>query len=149
MLDLKASVDLKSFNSFMKQLKQTTSNLEPAFRDFGNYMKKETDYQFQKEVDPDGKLWEPLKPATLIKKKTPFKLRETFFMFNAVYFKATKTRFEFGIKDPKYQFHHFGTSKMVPRVVIGITQKRRKKLNDLVILQIRRVKSLRNQRSSK
>ena len=131
----------------MKDLKQTTSNLEPAFRDFGNYMKKETDNQFQKEVDPDGKPWEPLKPATIAQKKTPFKLRETFFMFNAIYFKANKKYFEFGIKDPKYMFHHFGTSKMVARVVVGITQERRKKLNGFVIAQIRRIKSLKQQRT--
>jgi hypothetical protein len=141
-----ASVDAKSFKSFMKDLKQSTSNLEPAFRDFGNYIKKETNTQFQKEIDPEGRPWEPLKPSTLARKKTSFKLRETFFMFNAFYYKATKTNFEFGIKDPKYQFHHFGTSKMPARVVIGIPNDRRKKLNNFIIAQIRRVKSLRSQR---
>lgn len=147
MSDLTVTVNFKSFKSMMKDLKQTTSNLEPAFRDFGNYIKKETDAQFQKEIDPNGKPWEPLKPATIARKKTPYKLRETFFMFNAVYFKAGRTNFEFGIKDPKYQFHHFGTNKMPARVVIGIPSNRRKKLNGFVMAQIRRVKSLRQQRS--
>jgi phage gpG-like protein len=139
----------KNFKSFMKDLKQTTKNLEPAFRDFGNYLKKETDTQFQKEIDPNGKPWEPLKPSTIARKRTPYKLRETFFMYNSIYFKSSGTTFEFGIKDPKYQFHHFGTSKMPARVIVGVPQDRRKKLNGFIIAQIRRVKGLRQQRRKK
>ena len=85
----------------MKQLKQTTSNLSPAFRDFGEYMKKETDIQFKKEVDPNGKSWEPLKLATLARKKTTTKLRETLVMYNSIYYIATDKGFEFvvGLQD--------------------------------------------------
>lgn len=142
---ISAAVDAKSFKDFMKQLKQGTSNLAPAFRDFGEYMKKHTEVQFQSEVDPEGKPWQPLKPATIARKKTPFKLRESFFMFNSVFYVAEDKQFIFGIKDPKYQFHHEGTSRMPARVVIGITNDRRGKLNKLVTAQILRVKGKRAQ----
>lgn len=142
---ISASLEAKSFKDFMKQLKQTTSNLAPAFRDFGEYLKKETDTQFKNEVDPSGKPWEPLKPATLARKKTTFKLRETLTMYNSIFYTADDKKFEFGIKDSKYQFHHTGTNKMAARVVIGITSARQKKANDFVIAQIRRVKGKRAQ----
>jgi len=133
----------------MKQLKQTTSNLAPAFRDFGVYMERETQDQFKREIDPDGKPWEPLKPATLAQKKTSFKLRETFTMYNTLYYTATDKNFRFGIRDPKYKWHHFGTSRMAARVVVGFNSERRKKANELVIAQIRRVKGKINQRKKK
>lgn len=135
------TIEADVFKSFMKELKASTNNLSPAFDSFGRYLKKETNTQFVNEVDPDGKPWEPLKPSTLARKKTPFKLRETLDMFNSVYYIADKDRFEFGIKDFKYQFHHEGTSKMAARVVVGITNQRRGEANRLVILQIKRVRS--------
>jgi hypothetical protein len=64
-------------------------------------------------------------------------------MFNAFYFTATDKEFTYGVKDPKYLFHHEGTKNMPSRVVVGINNVRRKKLNDLVIAQIRRVKGKR------
>lgn len=136
----------KNFKDFMRQLKQTTSNLAPAFRDFGEYLKRETDVQFQREVDPEGRPWEPLKDSTLARKKTSYKLRETFEMYNTIYYVASDKEFKYGIKDPKAIFHQYGTSRMSARVVVGITSERRKKANDLVIAQIRRVKSKRGRR---
>lgn len=146
---ISVTVDAKNFKGFMKDLKQSTSNLRPAFDDFGKYLKKETDSQFKLEVDPDKRPWEPLKPATIARKKTPYKLRETFKMYESFYYKADKQSFEYGLKDEKYIFHHYGTFKMPARVVIGITQERRKRLNEFVILQIRRVKKLRSVRAKK
>jgi hypothetical protein len=137
---ISASVESKNFKDFMKQLKQTTSKLSPAFRDAGEYMKKETIIQFEKEVDPNGKPWAPLAPATIAKKKTPFKLRETLVMFNTLFYVANDKGLTFGIKDDKYRFHHEGTTRMPARVVIGITDARRGKINQFVIAQIRRVK---------
>lgn len=142
---INVKVDSKNFKNFMKQLKQTTKNLAPAFRDAGEYLKKETTIQYQKEVDPDGKPWAPLKPSTLAKKKTSTKLRETLVMFNSFYYVSSNQGLEYGIKDPKYRFHHEGTSRMPARVVIGITNVRRGKINDYVVAQIRRVKGKRNQ----
>lgn len=146
---ISVSFDAKSFKGFMKDLKQSTTKLQPAFNDFGKYMMTETKEQFETETDPDGKAWEPLKPATLRIKKTNTKLRETLEMYNSMYYKATNEYFIFGIKDIKYQFHHFGTSRMAQRRVVGITNERRKKLNGFVVAQIRRVKGLRNQRRKK
>lgn len=139
-------VDAKNFKSFMKELKSATSNLAPAFRNFGEYLEKETDAQFVSETDPDGKAWEPLKPSTLSRKKTSTKLRETLKMYNSIYYVAEDKGFEYGIKDPKYRFHHEGTGRMPARVVIGITNERRGVLNKFVITQIKRVKSKVNSR---
>ena len=139
--DLIVTVKDKAFKSFMKDLKVTTANLEPAFRKFGDYLKKETDEQFSKEIDPDGKKWSPLKESTLKRKKTRTILRETGKMVDSYYYEVQNNSFEYGLKSDIYIHHHYGTRKMAKRRVIGLTNDRYGELNKLVILQIKRVKA--------
>lgn len=129
----------------MKSLKSTTKKLSPAFRDFGEYLKKDTVEQFKQEKDPSGKSWQPLKPATLARKKTTTILRETLVMFNSFYYVATDDGFEYGLKDSKYTYHHTGTNRMPARIVIGINNNRLIQMNKLLTAQIRRVTGNRKQ----
>lgn len=140
---IKVKLEADNFKDFMKQLKQGTKNMAPAFRDFADYMRKETENQYATETDPEGRPWAPLKPSTIKRKKTPYKLRETLVMYNSIGVNVTDEKFIFAIKDDKYKYHHTGTSKMPARVVLAITNDRRKKANEFVIAQIRRVKGKR------
>lgn len=135
--DIEIRIDSKYFKSFMKEMKVTVSNMSPPFKEYGRYIKKETEQQFIREITPDGKLWAPLKPATLKRKKTPFKLRETFQMSRSFYVEVTKNSMSYQLKDEKYRFHHFGTEHMAARVVIGDTQERRGVLNKMIIGYLR------------
>lgn len=117
--------------------------MEPPFRQFGVELRKLTKDQFYKEQDPEGAPWSPLAPSTLAHKKSPYKLRETGFMFSSMKVKVTKKDFKFGLTDEKYIYHHYGTVKMPARVVVGMTNERYRMLNDLVRLHIKRVKNKR------
>lgn len=143
MFEMRPRFDAKNFKSFAKNLKSSVSNLEPAFDEFGRYIQPETQRQFTTETDPDGNKWAELSPVTLLRKQTPYILRETFFMYSMIFYVATKNSFEFGIRDPKYKFHHEGTAKMPARVVIGITDKRKQRLNRIIIVYLKRVRSRR------
>jgi Phage virion morphogenesis family len=132
-IDADVTIEAKFFKSFMKELKVSVSNMSPAFKEYGDYVRKETDNQFLKEIDPDGKPWVPLKPATLLRKKTAFKLRETYEMSRSFYVDVDPKSMSYGLKDPKYIFHHYGTRKMAARVVIGDTNERRGKLNKFIV----------------
>jgi hypothetical protein len=131
------SIDAKDFKSFMKEMKVNVSNMEPPFKEYGQYLKKETTKQFSTETDPDGKPWADLKPSTLLRKKTSFKLRETYEMSKSFFVQTSKDSMEWGIKDPKYKFHHEGTSRMAARVVIGDNNDRRKVLNKMIVGYLR------------
>ncbi len=139
--DLSVEFNDKSFKSFMRNFRTQVSNMEPPFRQFGVEIRKLTNNQFQQEVEPDGTPWQQLSPSTIAQKKTPYKLRETLTMFRSMYVKVNRKDFKFGLRDDKYIYHHYGTSKMPARVVIGMTNDRYKILNKLIILHIKRVKN--------
>jgi hypothetical protein len=136
-VDAQVTIESKSFNSFMKQMKTSVSDMSPPFKEYGRYLKKETDEQFVREVDPDGRPWEPLKPSTLLRKKTGFKLRETYEMSKSFFVDIDKKSMSYGLRDKKYIFHHYGTSKMVARVVIGDNNERRGVLNKMIVSHLK------------
>jgi hypothetical protein len=143
MFDIKPRFESKNFQSFAKNLKSSISNMTPPFDEFGRYLTDETKQQFTREEDPEGNKWAELSPRTLLKKKSPHILRETEMMYKSLYYRADKKSFEYGINDFKYNFHHTGTERMPARVVIGITETRKEKLNKLIILYLKRVRSRR------
>jgi hypothetical protein len=112
-------------------------------------MTKETQNLFERETSPDGVPWEPLKPSTLAKKKGKGILREKLTLFNSFYYKATNEGFEMYFKDRKYSFHHEGTDRMAARPALGITNDQRGILNNMVRLQIKRVRGGKNRAPSK
>jgi len=140
MFDLTIDANIKDFKSFMNNLKTQTSTIKTPMSNWGEYLKQQTNNQFKQGKDPTGHPWKPLAPATLRNKKGTI-LVETGVMKKSVYYEASARTFQFGIKDPKYQFHHFGTSRMPARVVIGMNDERINKRNELIIAHIRRAKA--------
>lgn len=139
---IKFQTNIKYFKSYMKQIGKYTSNFKPVFAEYDTYLRKDTQQQIKREVNPEGKPWEPLAESTLRQKRTNLKLRETFYMVGTIYSKVTKISYEFGIKDKKYQYHHYGTKKMPRRVIIGVGNgQRRKKLTIVIRQHLKRLKS--------
>jgi phage gpG-like protein len=58
-------VDSSSINKALSNVSGKLSNLEPAFRDVGEYMLRATRGRFDTQSEPSGKPWAPLKPATI------------------------------------------------------------------------------------
>ncbi|OUR89889.1 phage virion morphogenesis protein [Gammaproteobacteria bacterium 42_54_T18] len=68
------SVDVrgqKQISQALDRLLRQGSDLEPAFRDIGEYLLESTQQRFVDQQAPDGEPWEPLSPNTLKKKKRP------------------------------------------------------------------------------
>jgi len=66
------SVDVrgqKKISQALNRLLKQGSDLEPAFRDIGEYLLESTQQRFVDQQAPDGEPWEPLSPKTLAKKK--------------------------------------------------------------------------------
>jgi len=66
------SVDVvgqKQIAQALNRLLKQGSDLEPAFRDIGEYLLESTQQRFVDQQAPDGEPWEPLSPKTLAKKK--------------------------------------------------------------------------------
>jgi len=140
MFEAKFTTDIKYFKSYMRELQAKTTNFKPPFTAFGEFLVKDTKQQIQSEKSPEGVPWLPLAPSTLRQKKTSLKLRETFRMVKAIFYIASKGQLEFGIKDKKYVFHHYGSKNMPARVIVGVnTTTRRKRLTKEITLYLRHI----------
>lgn len=58
-------ISKNTIDSALNKLSGQLSNLEPVFRDVGEYMLRATRSRFDGQVDPEGNGWVPLKPATV------------------------------------------------------------------------------------
>lgn len=139
MLDLSVKIEAKYFKSFMQDLKVKVSNLSPAFQEYAQYIKRETEGQFRDEKTASGQKWAALRPATLKRKKTSYILRETFEMYRSFFTEVSPKQLRYGLRDPKAKYHEFGTSRMVARPIISNsdTQERRGELNKIIVRYLR------------
>ena len=102
-------------------------SLTTPIRQAGEWMRRETQLNFARQSDPEGKPWEPLKPSTLRRKKTTAILRETGSLSASIHrhgpgSSGHETRIrvdvDYGI------FHQTGTKAIPQREIIGISEKR-------------------------
>lgn len=123
----------------MQELGSRVQNIEPPLRGFGYYKEQEIQRQFDEEVDPDGKPWAELAPSTLAKKRRegyPDKiLTRTGKMQKTVKAIASSRNLYIKIGFPG-GFHQRGTSKMPQRRILGINDRDRAKLRQLVRIYV-------------
>lgn len=139
-------VDAKNYKSFAKNLKTSLNSLKVPFKNFDRYVVDKKERSFKNEIDPSGRKWASLAPSTLAQKKTRFKLRETFTMYRSFFTTITNKKYEYGFKDPKYRFHHFGTTKMPRRRVIDF-ETERPQINQFIIGYLRTIRPKRKPRT--
>jgi len=68
-ISIKVKFDEREVTDFLGRLQARGENLAPVFKDFGEYMVRETEERFEGEHDPEGKPWTALSELTLAKKK--------------------------------------------------------------------------------
>lgn len=56
------SADTREIEKALLDLQNAVGDLEPTFRDIGEYLLRSHDERFRAGVDPDGNPWEPLSP---------------------------------------------------------------------------------------
>lgn len=134
-------VDGTQLNRELKRLNSRLRDLEPPLRGFGNYLKRETERQFEREVDPDGVRWAELAPSTLLSKRRAGYpddiLTRTGEMRRSLDYIAAKKSLSFGSKGSqavidRLRRHQEGTINMQQRRVIGMNRPREQKLSKLV-----------------
>jgi len=65
---INATIDDQALRAAFAQLESAATDLEPFWRDVGEYLTLAHDERFARGESPDGVKWEPLKPVTLAKK---------------------------------------------------------------------------------
>lgn len=116
MLEINVSTNgVRALDDVQSRLK----NFRPALGEVGAYLERKAKLRFVKQQAPDGTKWAPLKPSTLLSKKTNTILRETGNLVNSIAFNVgadevrIKPSAEYGI------FHQTGTKNMVARPFMG------------------------------
>jgi phage virion morphogenesis protein len=54
--------DAREIEKALRNLLKKTGDLQPAFRDIGEYLLRSHDERFRAGIDPEGNLWEELSP---------------------------------------------------------------------------------------
>lgn len=137
---LRFSVQDSGVEDDLLRLAEATGDLRAAMREAGFYMKRETQLNFVRQSDPEGKPWAALKAGTLRRKKTSAILRETGTLAAGIQMRSTTHQAtvtstagsQYGI------FHQKGTSKMVARPYIGIGDRHVPKIKTIIETHIQR-----------
>ncbi len=133
------SVDVLGTSTVAKELNkliQQSSNLDPAFRDIGEYLLESTQQRFVDQQAPDGEPWEPLSPKTLAKKKRQDRvLTETGTLADTLNYQLGANQLQFGSNMEYAATHQFGREAdgIVARPFLGIAPFEQKEI--LAILQ--------------
>jgi len=106
------SVDVrgqKQISQALNRLLKQGSDLEPAFRDIGEYLLESTQQRFIDQQAPDGEPWEPLSPRTLKKKKRQDRvLTETGTLADTLNYQLGANQLTFGSNLEYASTHQFG-----------------------------------------
>lgn len=62
------SGDIREIEKALHNLLEKTGDVQPAFRDIGEYLLRSHDERFRAGIDPDGNLWDELNPKYAAKK---------------------------------------------------------------------------------
>lgn len=103
-IKFQTTIDKAELEVFFRRADKLKNQDRPA-KKYINYLTEQTQQQFDDEIDPTGKPWKKLKPATLARKRTDQIGTETRAMRRSLYGKLTKAgRGEIGFKVPYAPF---------------------------------------------
>lgn len=87
--------DAEDANRLLGELRRRMSDLTPVMEAVGQVIVSGTQQRFIEQKDPTGRAWEPLKPATIARRRrggstgSPQILRDTGRLMNSISYKAT------------------------------------------------------------
>jgi phage gpG-like protein len=126
--DKKTRVELDKVLSNLKDINSTNKKV-------GDYLVARSRSNFENEVDPSGRSWKPLSPATIERKRREGSslkiLQRTGKMKNSVYVTVNRASVVVGYSDPKVVYHQLGTDRTPKREVVGIGEKDRQAVADI------------------
>lgn len=132
----KVDLDTRELGQRLNNLTRRVSRLEVPLRKFGDYLKTETEIQFDREVDPSSARWAALAASTLREKRRlgyPSKiLTRTGALKNSISYTASGKTLNFGLDSPYAIYHQKGTDKMPQRIIVGMNSARHQMLVKLI-----------------
>lgn len=109
----------KNFYAYVRKAVNDVKNDGALFENIGRDLEANIKDRWDQGQDSEGKSFEPLSAVTIeLKGGNGGILQDTMEMYNSLFHKASKDSLRIGISDPKYFFHHSGTTKMPRRRVI-------------------------------
>lgn len=109
---IEVSVDTREIEDALRNLQRAVVDLQPAFRDIGEYLLRSHDERFRAGVDPDGNLWDELNPkykARKPKNQDKVLVLNEYLMGMVYQEMPTELLFSTGIDSAKYAAtHQFG-----------------------------------------
>lgn len=143
-MKLEMTIDSKAFKSYADAFKSSCKNMSAPIKEYSDWHEDRTKQRWESGLDYQGKSFAPLAPSTLLLKQNNQILIESRDMINSLKYKPGTMELTYGISDPKYGFHHDGTSRMPQRRIISEDKTDgREKLVEILRRYFKRVKSRR------
>lgn len=125
--------------STLALLARHLDNAEPLMHQIGAMLSNSTVERFHTAKDPDGQPWQPLKPATILRKGHDKILVDSGGLMDSITFTSGRLSARVLATDPnpgKVAAHQFGNpAKNLPqRAIFGLSAKDREDINTLTLL---------------
>lgn len=113
---IEIEIDDREVRQALNDLARRVADLSPAMRAIGQELETRIAERFERQRDPAGRPWAPLKGATLAKKKGRGSiLYHTGDLLDSRTHRAGRDFVEVGFGKPYAAYHEFGTRKMPRR----------------------------------
>ncbi|WDE07285.1 phage virion morphogenesis protein [Thalassomonas viridans] len=119
-----ASVDVRGGETIAKKINRLinqSGDLEPAFREIGEFLLETHQQRFIDMQAPEGEPWEPLAPQTLKKKKRQDRiLTESGTLADTLNYQLSDNQLMFGSDKEYAATHQFGRDEIPARPFLGL-----------------------------
>ena len=114
MIDI--TVDDRELLATLERLRRRLADLTPAMRGIATELEARIEARFERQVDPSGRPWAPLRPSTLERKKRKGAiLYDTGDLQGSLTSAAERDFAQVGFGVPYAAYHEFGTRRMPRR----------------------------------
>ncbi|MEC4804747.1 MAG: phage virion morphogenesis protein [Jaaginema sp. PMC 1079.18] len=140
---LRVSVDNRDVQAALSRLSSHTTNLQPAFKNIGEYLVLRTQERFDDQQDPKGQRWQPLKASTLARKTRLRKilkiLQQDGDLRTSIAYQATNRDVSIGTNRVYGAIHQFGGMagrgrrvRIPPRPYLGVDDADRAEIVEII-----------------
>jgi phage virion morphogenesis protein len=111
---IRIQIDDQKVRAELRKLSGRLGNMAPFYKNVGEELVESTKERFNEQLDPEGKPWRPLKPATMARKKTKRILRERGLLQDTIFYRASGRELLVGSARIYSAIHQLGGTVHVP-----------------------------------
>lgn len=116
-------IDTSEVSKLLKRIDLSISDIQPVFRDIGEYLLRSHDNRFRSGIDPQGNPWKELSPAYL---KTKPKNKDKVLvlsgdLMDSLNYNISGSQLSFGTNKIYGATHQFGRDGIPERPFIGLS----------------------------